>query len=315
MKICILDWTTVNSGDIDYSVFREFGEVRCYPITDNAKAAEYIADSDMVLCNKVMITQDVINKCPNIKYIGLFATGFNNIDLKAASEKGITVCNAGEYSADAVAQHTFAHILEHFSRISEYNEFVKGGGWISSKTFSKFPIRTQEIAGKTLSVIGFGSIGRKVAGIGAAFGMNVLVNTRSNPLNCPYENVSFEEALSRADVLTIHCPLTDKTLGMINSDALSLMKSSAVFVNTARGAIVNEQDLADALNSGRIAAASLDVLCDEPMSENTPLKDAKNCIITPHTAWASLETRLRLIDIVRSNIKAYLDGKPRNKVN
>lgn len=315
MKICILDWTTVTSGDIDYKIFCEFGDVTCYPLTDNKKAADYIADSDMVLCNKVMITRDVINRCPNIKYIGLFATGFNNIDLKAASEKGITVCNAGEYSSDAVAQHTFAHILEYFSRISDYNQFVKDGGWIASKTFSKFPIRTQEIAGKTLSIIGFGSIGRKVAAVGKAFGMNVIVNTRSKPVDCPYENVSFEDALSRADVLTIHCPLTDKTFGLINSEALSLMKQSAVIVNTARGAIINERDLSDALNSDRLAAAMLDVLCDEPMSESAPLRYAKNCFITPHTAWAPLETRMRLIDIVCSNIKAYLNGKPQNKVN
>lgn len=314
MKICILDWTTVTSGDIDSDIFSQFGKVRCYPLTDNEKAAEYIGDADMVLCNKVLITREVMEKCPNIKYIGLFATGYNNIDLKAAAEKGITVCNAGEYSTNAVAQQTFAYILEHFSRISEYDSFVKNGGWIASETFSKFPIKTQEIAGKTLAVVGFGSIGRKVAQIASAFGMNVVVNTRTKPENCGYELVSLEEAFSRADVLTIHCPLTEQTEGMVNSRNLSLMKKGALLINTARGGIVNESELAQALNSGQIYAA-LDVLRQEPMSEDTQLKKAQNCIITPHTAWAPLETRLRLIDIECENIKAYLNGKPQNKVN
>lgn len=314
MRICILDWTTVTSGDIDYNIFSEFGDVSCYPLTDNDKAAEYIGNAEMVLCNKVMITREVMDRCPDIKYIGLFATGYNNIDIKAAAEKGIVVCNAGEYSTNAVAQQTFAYILEHFSRISEYDKFVKDGGWIASRTFSKFPVKTQEISGKTLAVVGFGSIGRRVARIADAFGMNVIVNTRTQPQNCEYELVSLEEAFSCADVLTIHCPLTEKTGDMVNAHNLSLMKDGALLINTARGGIVNESDLAYALQSGRIYAA-LDVLKQEPMSATTPLKNAPNCIITPHTAWAPLETRLRLIDIVCSNIRAWLDGKPQNRVN
>ena len=182
MKICILDWTTVTSGDISSDIFREFGEIKCYELTDNEHAAEYIGDADMVLCNKVLITDDVIKKCPNLKYIGLFATGYNNIDLKSASEHGITVCNAGSYSTDAVAQQTFAYILDHYSRISQYDKFVKNDGWINSKTFSKFPIKTMELSGKTISIIGFGSIGKAVAKIADAFGMKVLVNTRTAPV-------------------------------------------------------------------------------------------------------------------------------------
>lgn len=314
MKICILDWTTVTSGDIDSGIFSRFGEVSCYPLTDNERAAEYIGDAEIVLCNKVLITREVMDKCPEIKYIGLFATGYNNIDINAAAEKGIAVCNAGEYSTNAVAQQTFAYILDHFSKISDYDRLVKDGGWISSKTFSKFPIKTQEIAGKTLAVVGYGSIGRKTAQIADAFGMNVIVNTRSKPKNCKYELVTLEEAFSRADVLTIHCPLTEKTEGMVNAENLSLMKEGALLINTARGGIVKEQDLADALNSGKIYAA-LDVLRQEPMTVDTPLKNAKNCVITPHTAWAPLETRLRLIDIVCSNLAAWLEGNPRNKIN
>ncbi len=314
MKICILDWTTVTSGDIDSDIFSEFGEVRCYPLTDNQRAAEYIADADMVLCNKVMITRKVMEKCPNIKYIGLFATGYNNIDIEAAAENGITVCNAGEYSTNAVAQHTFALMLEHFSRIAEYDRFVRSGGWISSKTFSKFPIRTQEIAGRTLAVIGFGSIGRKVAKIADAFGMKVIVNTRTVPENCRYELVSADEAFSHADILTIHCPLTEQTEKLVNSRTLALMKDGALLINTARGGIVDENALAAELERGRLYAA-LDVLRQEPMSESSPVRDLKNCTITPHTAWAPLETRRRLIDIVCANIRAYLDGSPQNKVN
>lgn len=314
MKICILDWTTVTSGDIDHSIFSEFGEVTCYPLTDNDHAAEYIADSDMVLCNKVLITEKVMDRCPQMKYIGLFATGYNNIDIKAAAERGITVCNAGEYSSDAVAQHTFALILEHFSRVAEYDRFVKEGGWVASKTFSKFPYATSELAGKTLAVVGFGSIGRRVAAIACAFGMRVIVSTRTVPQNCTYETVPLKEAFARADILTIHCPLTEQTAGMVNAENLSLMKKGAMLVNTARGGIVDEQALAGALNSGHIFAA-LDVLKHEPMLEDTPLKNAANCIITPHTAWAPLETRLRLIEIVCENIRAYLRGEPINKVN
>ncbi|MDE5916596.1 MAG: D-2-hydroxyacid dehydrogenase [Oscillospiraceae bacterium] len=315
MKICILDWTTVTSGDISADIFGEFGDVSCYELTDNERAAEQIGDSDMVLCNKVLITRQVMDKCPNLKYIGLFATGYNNVDIEAASEKGITVCNAGSYSTGAVAQQTFAYILSHYSKISEYDRFVKDGGWIKSKTFSKFPIKTMELQGKTLAVIGYGSIGKAVAEIGSAFGMNVIINTRTVPADCRFRTVSREEAFSEADVLTIHCPLTAETADMVNADTLSLMKKNAVLINTARGAIADEYALAEALNSGKIAAAYLDVLKEEPMSPHTPLRNAENCVITPHTAWAPLETRLRLIEIVCSNIKAFLNGNPRNKVN
>lgn len=315
MKICILDWTTVTSGDISADIFGEFGDVSCYALTDNDKAAEQIGDSDMVLCNKVLITEQVMDKCPNLKYIGLFATGYNNVDIKAASEKGITVCNAGSYSTGAVAQQTFAYILSHYSKIPEYDRLVKDGGWIKSKTFSKFPIKTMELQGKTLAVIGYGSIGRAVAEIGSAFGMNVIVNTRTVPAECRFRTVSREEAFSEADILTIHCPMTAETADMVNESTLSLMNKNAILINTARGGIVDEYALAKALDSGKIAAAYLDVLKDEPMSPDTPLRNAENCVITPHTAWAPLETRLRLIEIVCSNIKAFLNGNPQNKVN
>lgn len=315
MKISILDWTTVTSGDISSDIFKQFGDVECFELCSNELAAEQIGDADMVLCNKVMITEEVMNKCKNLKYIGLFATGYNNIDLEAASRHGITVCNAGSYSTYAVAQQTFAYILDYCNKISEYDSLVKNDGWVNSKTFSKFPYRTQELLSKILSIIGYGAIGKAVAKIGEAFGMKVIINTRTKPENCPYEVVPLEEAFSRADFLTVHCPLTPKTAEIINKENLSLMKKTAVVINTARGGITDEQALADALNEERISAAYTDVLVNEPMSPDTPLKNAKNCVITPHTAWAPLETRQRLVGIVCDNIRAYLSGKTQNKVN
>lgn len=316
MKIVVLDWNTMTSnGDISPDTLRQLGEVEIFSLTKPSEAAERIGNADAVLCNKVPITREVMDKCPNLKYIGLFATGYNNIDISYASGRGITVCNAGQYSTYAVAQQVFAYILDHFSRIRDYDFSVKNGDWERSATFSYFPITTGELCGKTLSIVGFGSIGRQVAKIGEAFGMNVIVSTRTAPDNCRYELADLITAAEKADVLTFHCPLTDKTEGMVNRDLLSHMKSSAVLINTARGGIVRENDLADALNSDRIAAAYLDVLDKEPMSPNTPLKSAQNCVITPHIAWAALETRQRLMDIVTENLRAWLDGNPQNKVN
>ena len=316
MKIAVLDWYTVNiSGDIPTTQLEELGDVKIIPLTKPEETAANIGDADIVLCNKVLITKEVMDACPNIKYVGLFATGFNNVDIGYAAEKGIVVCNAGQYSTNSVAQQTFAYILDRFSRIRDYDNAVKNGEWERSPAFSYFPVPTSELSGKTLSIVGFGSIGRKVAEIGSAFGMNIVVSTRTQPKDCPYEVTDIYTAAEKADVLTFHCPLTEKTAGIVNSELLSHMKPTAMLINTSRGGVVNEADLAQALNSGRIAAAYLDVLVKEPMSPDTPLKGAKNCVITPHTAWAPLETRQRLVDIVCDNIRAWQNGSPRNKVN
>ena len=316
MKIAVLDWYTVSvNGDVPVSKLEELGEVKVIPLTRSEETAANIGDADIVLCNKVLITREVMDACPNIKYIGLFATGFNNVDIAYAAGKGIPVCNAGQYSTNAVAQQTFAYILDRFSRIRDYDNAVKNGEWERSPAFSYFPIPTAELSGKTLSIVGFGSIGRRVAEIGSAFGMNIVICTRTQPEDCPYDVTDMFTAAEKADVLTFHFPLTDKTAGMINKELLSHMKSSAVLINTSRGGVVNEADLAADLNSGRIAAAYLDVLEKEPMSPDTPLKGAKNCVITPHTAWAPLETRQRLVDIVCDNIRAWQKGTPQNKVN
>lgn len=316
MRIAVMDWHTVSSnGDIPVSQIEELGTAKIMPFTAPEETASAIGDAEIVLCNKVLITKEVMDACPNIRYIGLFATGFNNVDIGYAAEKGIPVCNAGQYSTEAVAQQTFAFILDRFSRIRDYDAAVKNGEWERSPSFSYFPIPTAELSGKTLSVVGFGSIGRKVAEIGAAFGMKVIISTRTEPENCPYEVADLLTAAEKADVLTFHCPLTEQTAGMVNKELLSRMKPSAILINTARGGIVREADLADALNTGRLSAACLDVLEKEPMSPDTPLKNAKNCIITPHTAWAALETRQRLVDIVCENVRAWQQGCPQNKVN
>lgn len=316
MKIAVLDWQTVSvKGDITTECLEQLGEVKVLPLTKPEEAADRIADAEIVLCNKVPITREVMDKCPDIRYIGLFATGYNNVDTEYAAKKGIPVCNAGQYSTNAVAQQTFAYILDRFSRVRDYDDAVRNGEWERSPAFSYFPLPTSELAGKTLSIVGFGSIGRKVAEIGNAFGMNISVATRTFPENCPYEVTDIMSAAEKADVLTFHCPLTEKTKGIVNAELLSHMRPSAYLINTSRGGVVNEKDLADALNSGKISGACLDVLEKEPMSPDTPLKNAKNCLITPHTAWAALETRKRLVDIVCGNIRAWMNGSPINKVN
>lgn len=316
MKISVLDWSTVTTNDdISADSLKKYGELNIFPLTTAEQTAERIGDSEIVLCNKVLITKEIIDKCPNIKYIGLFATGFNNIDIEYAKSKNITVCNAGQYSTNAVAQQVFACILDFASRIREYDSRVKSGEWETSPCFSYFPVPTAELSGKTLSIVGYGSIGKRVAEIGNAFGMNIVISTRTTPENCPYEVTDIESAVKKADFLTFHCPLTEKTKGIVNADLLNLMKNTAVLLNTSRGSVVNEKDLADALNIGKIATAYLDVLEKEPMSPDTPLKTAQNCIITPHTAWAAYETRKRLFDIVCDNIEKWLNGTPQNKVN
>ncbi|MDE5570108.1 MAG: D-2-hydroxyacid dehydrogenase [Ruminococcus sp.] len=316
MKIAVLDWSTMTvNNDISTDSLKKYGELNIFSLTSTEQTAEYIGDAEIVLCNKVPITKEIMDKCNNLKYIGLFATGFNNIDIEYAKSKNITVCNAGQYSTNAVAQQVFAYILDFTSRIRDYDLSVKSGQWEKSPCFSWFPIPTVELSGKTLSIVGYGSIGKRTAEIGNAFGMNIVISTRTSPENCSYEVTNIETAVKKADFLTFHCPLTEMTKGIVNYDLLSLMKKSAVLINTSRGAVVNEKDLADALNSGKIAAAYLDVLEKEPMSSDTPLKTAKNCIITPHTAWAAYETRKRLFDIVCDNIEKWLNGTPQNKVN
>lgn len=315
MRAVILDADTVTDSDVSLDKISSVLPTVIYGFSADDEIADRISDADVVLTNKCRITKEIFERCPNIKYIGLFATGYNNIDIKEAKARGCVVSNVPGYSTNAVAQHTFALILNRYSGVAAYDQTVKNGDWCYSKLFSYFNIPFFELAGKTIGIVGYGAIGKAVKRIAEAFNMNILVHTRSYPKDdSGIKVVSLEELLKESDIVSLHCPLTDETAGLINKDTLALMKPSAMLVNTSRGGAVVERDLADALNSGKIAAAALDVLDREPMDVNCPLRNAKNCCITPHIAWAPLETRIRLIDMVSDNLKNYLAGHPANNV-
>ena len=314
MKIVITDGATVTGGDLSFDLFKQFGEAVIYDLTAPEEIAERIKDADIVLCNKTPMTAEVMKDAKNLKYIGLFATGFNNVDLEFTKSHNITVCNVPSYSTEAVAQHTFALILELLCRVSDYNKTVKEGDWVKSRTFSYFPIPLFELSGKTIGLVGLGSIGTRVADIALAFGMKVIAYKRSKVTDERIEQVTFDELLKRSDIVSLHCPLNKDSENIMNSEAFAKMKDGAVFINTARGGMVDEIALRDALTSGKLLGAGLDVLRKEPMDKDCPLLNVENCIITPHIAWAGLETRKRLMGVVTSNIKAFIDGKPINTV-
>ena len=315
MKIVILEAATVSKNDISFDEIYKLGEVTEYPLTPVDKIVEYVSDAQAVLCNKTPFTAQTLKGCPNLKYIGLCATGYNNIDVEAAAKMGITVCNVPAYSNAAVAQQVFSFILRYANRTSAYNRFVHEGGWIKSETFSAFEYPITELAGKTLGIVGYGRIGHAVAKIAQAFDMKVVVNTRTAKQDGSVKFVGLNELLSTSDFISLHCPLTTETTEIINIDALKLCKPTAILINTSRGAVINENDLAYALNNDIIAGAGLDVLCEEPMEENNVLLNAKNCIITPHIAWAPLDTRKRLIRIVAENLAAFQNDRPINTVS
>ncbi len=310
MKIVITDAKTVTNGDLSFDFLRTFGEVVIYDLTPPELIGERLADADIVLCNKTVLGRHNLAEAKNLKYIGLFATGYNNIDTVYTKERGITVCNAGSYSTSAVAQQTLAYLLEFFTKTADYNRFVHEGGWKNSASFSPFVFPAHEIAGKTLGIVGYGSIGQAVAKRAAAFDMNVLCYSRSGREDAYATHTPLDELLSRADVVTVHTPLTDKTRGLFGAETFAKMKQGAYFINTARGAIHVEEALIDALDSGHLAGAAIDVLETEPMPQSCQLTEAKNLIITPHVAWAPYETRARLLGIVGDNIAAFLSGKP-----
>lgn len=316
IRLVILDSETVTRGDVSLDGITALADSSVFGYTPNEKIAEAIGDADAVICNKCLITQEVFDKCPNLKYVGLFATGYNNVDLAAASKRGAVVCNVPAYSTNAVAQHTFALILDYYNKVAEYKKTVADGDWVNYKLFSYFYIPTTEIAGLTLGIIGYGDIGRKTAEIARAFGMNVVTYTRSPQKVTDGTRVcTLEELLSISDAVSLHCPLTPENGKMINAETLALMKPNALLVNTARGGLIDEQALADALNGGKLGGARLDTLTYEPMREDCPLRGAKNCAITPHIAWAPIETRVRLLEKVAENLKAWINGEPINVVN
>lgn len=314
MKIILTDTETITDGDLSLEPIEQFGELICRDLTVYEEIAEQMKDADMILCNKTPLNEQTLAKAERLKYIGLFATGYNNVDLAYCKKRGITVCNAGSYSTNAVAQHTFALILEHFSKVGDYGSFVEDGGWMQSATFSKFIYPTQELYGKTIGLIGFGAIAQAVAKIALAFGMEVVSYTRSPKTHDSVRFVSFEELLAKSDIISVHCPLNDDSRNMFDAEAFEKCKDGAYFVNTARGAIVDEEALLHALESGKLSGAGVDVLRKEPMRPDCPLLLAPNITITPHVAWAPMETRRRLLQTVLSNIRAFLDGAPQNVV-
>ena len=315
IKAVILDADTVTGGDVSLEPITELCNTTVYGFSKPDEIAERIGDAEAVITNKCVISEDVMEKCPNLKFIGVFATGYNKIDIAAAKKRGICVCNVPGYSTNSVAQHTFALILHYYSSVSKYADTVANGDWCYSKLFTYFNIPFFELSGKTLGIIGYGAIGKAVTKIAKAFDMNVLVYTRTYPKHADgIEVVSLEDLLKRSDVVTLHCPLTEETKLLINERTISLMKPSAILINTSRGGVIDENALANALNEGRIAAAGLDVLTVEPMRLDCPLREVKNCYITPHIAWAPLETRVRLIELVKKNIEGYLDGNVINNV-
>lgn len=315
MKIILTETDTISNGDIDVSVFKRFGEVTAYPLTPPEMVIPRLKEADAVLINKVVLDRKVLCQLPRLKYIGLFATGYNNVDIACTAERGITVCNAGSYSTDAVAQHVFALMLHHASRIHTYNAFVQAGGWIRSPRFSPFDFPTAELCGKTLGIIGYGSIGRAVAAIARAFHMRVCVYTRTKTNDPAVEFLPLHALLAASDYITVHCPLTAQTAHMFDAERFLQCKPGAYFINTARGGIVDNEALLAALQSGRLSGAALDVLDSEPMPADCPLLGAPNLTITPHVAWAPKETRQRLTNIVYENLAAYLSGHPVNVVH
>ncbi len=318
MKIVVLDGKSLAADDLNYDVFKSFGEVTVYDGTPASLTAERIGDAEVILTNKVVIDRTVLESCSKLNLILVMATGYNVIDLEACSQKGVVVCNIPAYSTNAVAQYVFASILNYCNRIYEHNESVKRGDWISSDSFSYHIAPLYEIANKTIGVIGFGAIGKAVCKIAKAFNMNVLVYSRTMYPQFQDEKLTFvdlETLLKNSDFVSLHCPLTPKTEKLLGDEQFDLMKDSAMLINSSRGPVIDEEALARALKNKKIAYAALDVLCSEPMSKDCPLRDIPNLSITPHIAWAPLETRQRLMDIAVNNLKGFLEGYLQNVVN
>lgn len=317
MKIVELDRETLGY-DIDTSVLKTIGSFEEHEAADLETTREYIKDADVIIFNKTKMNEELLKDAPNVKLLAITATGFDNIDLEYCKSRGIAAANVKAYSTPAVAQHTFAMALFILEKISYYDEYVKSGKYSSQSGFCNFDEKYNELSGKTWGIIGMGNIGRSVAKIAEAFGCKVIFYSASGNSTCTdYERVDLDTLLKESDVLSIHCPLSDRTRNLINRDTLKLMKKSAILINVARGPVVNDADLAEALNNGTIAGAGLDVLGVEPMEKDNPLgliKDSRKLLITPHMAWASVESRQRCFDEVFENIRAFMEGRERNRL-
>ena len=315
LNIVLTDCNTVTSGDLDLSVLEKFGKVTYYGESLPEQIPERIKDADIVILNKTVLGKKELDAAKNLKLIALFATGYNNIDTVYARERGITVCNAGSYSTSAVAQQVFGFILANATKIAEYDRDVKDGKWIESRLFCFFSRPACELQGKTLGIFGYGAIGRRVAEIARAFEMKVIATKRTPVEDDIVTFVDFDTLLCESDYLSVNCPLNDGTREIFNAEAFAKMKKGAYFINTARGGVIVEQDLVDALKSGHLSGAAVDVLTVEPMRADCPLLNAPNITFTPHVAWAPIETRTRLLSIVMDNIENFLGGTPKNVVN
>jgi glycerate dehydrogenase len=316
MKITVLDGYTLNPGDLSWDQLSELGELTVHERTKNKDILERSSCAELILTNKTPLTKETIEKLPNLKYIGVLATGYNIVDINAAKDHGIIATNIPAYSTQSVAQMTFAHILNLTQRVACHSESVKNSGWTRSEDFCYWEHPLIELSGLTLGILGFGQIGQAVAGLGKAFGMKIIAFSRTARKEFEYVNfVDIESLFKRSDILTLHCPLTRETENIVNKNKLKMMKRSAFIINTARGQLIEESALADALNNNEIAGAGLDVLSSEPPEENNPLISAKNCFITPHIAWAAKASRQRLMNMAIENVKAFIKGAPQNRVN
>lgn len=312
MKIIVLDGYTANPGDLSWNQLEELGELTVYDRTAPNLIADRIGDAEAVFTNKTPLTAEVFVACPSIRYVGVLATGYNIVDVEAARERGIVVSNVPAYSTDSVVQLVFAFLLEICHHTGAHSDAVHAGAWGRSPDFCFWNYPLMELAGKTMGIIGYGGIGKAVGRVAEAFGMEVIASVSRNHEE---GRVPLDTLLERSDVITLHCPLTPQTEGLICRGTIAKMKDGAILINTSRGPVVNEKDLADALISGKIYAAGIDVVSEEPIRNDNPLLTAPNCFITPHIGWAPLESRRRLLAITADNFKAFLRGKPVNVVN
>lgn len=315
MQIVVLDGHAVNPGDLSWDCLREFGTLSVYDRTPPEFAAQRLIGADVAFVCKTVIDEAALARARNLRMIGLLCTGTDAVDLAAAARRGIVVCNVPSYSTDAVVQHTFALLLEVCSLVSLHNREVHRGRWTHSPDFCFWDAPLIELSGKTFGVLGCGQIGCRAAGAAMAFGMRAIGFSRGEHPAFPGERVPFETLLAESDVLSLHCPATEQTRGVINAASLARMKEGAILLNTARGALCVSQDVADALESGRLRAYAADVAAREPILRSDPLLDARNCILTPHIAWAPRETRQRLLRLAAENLRAFLNGMPVNRVN
>lgn len=318
MKIVVLDGYTLNPGDLNWDALNKLGDVTIYDRTPYADTVKRCKGAAIVLTNKAPLDEAILNQLPDLKYIGVLATGYNIINTEVSKQKGIVVSNVPGYGTGAVAQFVFALLLELCLHVQKHSDAVFEGRWAKSVDFCFWDYPLIELAGKTLGIIGFGTIGQKVADIASAFDMKVIATGRRQTDQSHRKNfkwVSLNELLQRSDMVSIHCPLTPETQGLINTENLKKMKPSAFLINTSRGPIINDADLAQALNNNIIAGAGIDVLSKEPPHADNPIFTAKNCIITPHIAWAAKEARARLMSTVINNLEAFIAGRPANVIN